>query len=154
MSNMKFIPILLITLVLAVVACNKDKFTTVPQFKVESISPNTVFNGNIVSLKGHFTDQEGDLDSAYIVYKWYNGAAVVRKDTFRYNMAGLGLPVNTRQADVTIDFQYNTGNPNGYVTLPGASTRDTTATLGLILLDKAKNRSAYAESNQIRLKKP
>ena len=151
---MKFIPILLITFVLAFLACNKDKFTTVPQFKVDSISPNTVFNGNIVSFRGQFTDQEGDLDSAFIVYKWYNGAAVVRNDTFRYNLSGLGIPVNTRKADVTIDFQYNTGNPNGYVTLPGASTRDTTATLGLILKDKAGNRSVYAESSPIRLKKP
>lgn len=151
---MKFIPFLLITVTLLAVSCSKDKFTTVPQFTIESISPGTVFNGNIVSLQGKFTDQEGDVDSALVVYKWYNAAAVVRKDTFRYSITDFNLPAKTRKAEMTIDFQYNTSNPNGYVTLPGASIRDTTATLGIVLIDKAANRSVYTESAQIRLKKP
>jgi hypothetical protein len=136
------------------ISCNKDKFTTVPQVSITSISPSTVSNGNIVSMKGNYTDKEGDIDSILIVYKWYNGAAVVKKDTFRYTFAGLNLPSKTDEADLSIDFQYNTSNPNGFVTLPAASPRDTTGTLGLILIDKAKNRSIYAESKQIRLKKP
>ncbi len=147
-----FQPLMIIFIVIAI-SCNKDKFTTVPQLSIKSISPATVFNGNIVSMKGNYTDQEGDLDSALIVYKWYNGATVVRKDTFRYSFTALDLPTKTKEADISIDFQYNTSNPNGFVTLPGASPKDTTATLGLILIDKAKNRSNYAESNSIRLKK-
>ena len=151
---MKIIQPLLITLIIVAISCNKDKFTTIPQISIESISPSTAVNGSIISVKGKYTDQEGDVDSALIVYKWYNGATVVRKDTFRYSFARFDLPPATRKADISVDFQYNTSNPNGYVTLPGASIRDTTGTLGLILIDKAKNRSNYAESKPIRLKKP
>lgn len=134
--------------------CGKDKFTTEPQVEVNSITPKTVVNGSILSMKGKFTDQEGDLDSALIVYKWYNGSTAVTNDTFRYSFASLGLPNNTKQADISVDFQYNSFNPNGFLTLPGVTLRDTTATLGLILIDKAANRSNYAESEEIRLIKP
>ena len=38
--------------------------------------------------------------------------------------------------------------------LPGVSLRDTTAAFALVLIDKAKHRSNFAESTPIRLKKP
>jgi hypothetical protein len=139
---------------LIVLACNKDKFTTIPQVDIKSISPGTVNNGDVIDLKGKFTDQEGDVDSVLVVYKWYNGTTVVRKDTFRYSLEALGVPLKTRQADITVNFEYNTSNNPDLVTLPGVSIRDTTATFGLILKDKDKNRSEYKESDQIRLKKP
>ena len=81
---MKYSLFVLIVLVVIATACNKDKFTTEPQVEVKSITPETVFNGNIINLKAKYTDDEGDLDSAYVVYKWYNGATVVKADTFRY----------------------------------------------------------------------
>ena len=151
---MRIISSLLILIILVATSCDKDKFTTIPQVSIESIQPEVVNNGNIITVKGEYTDKEGDVHSALIVYKWYNGAVVVRNDTFRYGFEVFDLPPKTRQADISIDFQYNTSNPNGYVTLPGAGVRDTTATLGLLLIDKANNRSAYAESAPIRLKKP
>jgi len=95
------------------------------------------------------------VDSVLLIYKWYNGSAsVLPLDTFRYSLGALQLPDNTREADIIVEFQYNTFNPNGYITLPGVSVRDTTATLGLILVDKAGNRSNYDESDKIRLIKP
>lgn len=145
---------LLSLFVLAGLSCKKDKFTTIPQYTITSISPTTVFNGNILQMDGKFTDKEGDVDSTLIIYKWYNGSSVVRNDTFRYSFSATGIPPKTIQGDVFIGFQYNTTNPNGYPPLPAATTRDTTATLGVILIDKANNRSAYAESQPIRLKRP
>jgi hypothetical protein len=150
---MKYSLIALVAIIVAIIACNKDKFTTTPQVDIKSISPSTVRNGNVIELKGSFTDQEGDIDSVLIVYKWYNGTAVVRKDTFRYNLTALKLPVQTRQGDLEIAFEYNTNNL-GIVTLPGVSVRDTTATLGIVMKDVKKNRSEYKESKQIRLIKP
>lgn len=149
-SSMKAV-ILALSALIFIVACNKDKFTTIPQVKVNAISPTEVHNGEIITLKGEFTDDEGDVDSVLVVYKWYNGVAVVKNDTFRYNFASIGVPDKTREADIKITFQYNTANP-GPPTLPGV-LKDTTATLGLILKDKKENRSEYKESNPIRLKK-
>jgi uncharacterized protein YodC (DUF2158 family) len=150
---MRNIFILLSALFIVIVACNKDKFTTEPQIKIKSIGPTTVVQGNLVQVKGSFTDEEGDLDSALIVYKWYNGATVTRKDTIRdYLLSSIPMPAGTRSADFTISFLY--GIFGDYPTLPATPvSKDTTATLGLIFVDKANHRSNYAESEKIRLKK-
>lgn len=151
---MKYSLFVLIVLVVIATACNKDKFTTEPQVEVKSITPETVFNGNIINLKAKYTDDEGDLDSAYVFYKWYNGATVVKADTFRYPYSILNLPSDLRRADIEVTFEYNTNNNPDLVPLPGVSVRDTTATFGLILIDKARHRSNYSESQPIRMKKP
>ena len=151
---MKYSLFVLIVLVVIATACNKDKFTTEPQVEVKSITPETVFNGNIINLKAKYTDDEGDLDSAYVVYKWYNGATVVKADTFRYPYSILNLPSDLRRADIEVTFEYNTNNNPDLVPLPGVSVRDTTATFGLILIDKARHRSNYSESQPIRMNKP
>lgn len=150
---MRIISSLLILSIFVITGCDKDKFTTIPQVKIKSIRPNQVFNGDVITLKGEFTDQEGDIDSALIVYKWYNGATEIPIDTFRYTLENFDLPPKTRQADITVDFEYNTNNI-GIVTLPGVGIRDTTAAFGLIFIDKANNRSSYVESDPIRLIKP
>ncbi len=143
----------LFMLVIIAFACTKDKFTTEPQVTVKSISPSVVFSGDILIMKGKYTDLEGDIDSVLVVYKWYNGATVVRKDTFRYPFAPLDVPPKTQEADIDVTFEYNTNNHPDLRFLPGVS-KDTTASLGLILKDKSSHRSNYSESSQIRLKKP
>lgn len=149
---MKRILFVLTFILIVAVACNKDKFTTVPQVSIKSISPSTVNSGNIISLNGEYTDQEGDLDSILVVYKWYAGTTVTKKDTFRYTFSTLNLPPKTTGADIIINFEYNTFSGN-FFPLQGV-VKDTTATFGLILIDEAENRSEYAESNPIRLIKP
>lgn len=140
--------------ILLMAGCNKDKFTTEPQVEVKSIQPSTVTNGAIIRLLSDYTDDEGDLDSALVVYKWYNGASTTLIDTLiRFPFSRLNLPTNLRKAELAIQFEYNTYNQVNMLTLPGV-TRDTTATLGLILIDKTGKRSNYSESNKIRLKKP
>lgn len=134
--------------------CNKDKYTTIPQVSISSITPAVVSSGNVIELKGKYTNLEGDVDSALIVYKWYNGTTAVRKDTFRYGFSQLGMPTGVQRADLILQFEYNTNNYPDLTKLPGVSLRDTTAAFGLLLIDKLKNRSTYAESNTIRLKKP
>ena len=148
---MKLSLFLLSALLVLVIACNKDKFTTEPKVTVKSISPSVVFSGDIILMKAKYTDLEGDIDTVLVVYKWYNGATVVKNDTFRYAFSTLGVPVKTQEADMNVSFEYNTTNNPPF--LPGVSN-DTTATLGLILKDKGSHRSNYSESNQIRLKKP
>ncbi len=151
---MKYSLLVLTVLVVIVTACNKDKFTSKPQVEVKSISPSdTVYSGNIITLKGKFTDDEGDLDSTYVVYKWYNGTAVVKSDTFRYPFSELNLPYDLREAEMEINYEYNTFNTD-FKPLSGVSPRDTTATFGLILVDKKGQRSEYSESKKVRIKKP
>lgn len=147
----KLAPLFLLTLFL--VACDKDKFKTEPQVEINSIAPDNVNDGDVITVRGSFTDDEGDLDSILIVYKWYNGATVVKPstgDTLRYTLEAMNLPDKTRQADLSVQYEFGTLNIDGMAKLPSVS-RDTTATLGIILKDKAGNRSNYSESEKIRL---
>lgn len=138
--------------IIVVTACNKDKFTTEPQVKITSISPGTVNQGDVIAIKGKYTDKEGDVDSVLIVRKRYNDTTVLTTDTFRYSIAAFGLPSKTTEADLLVQFSY--GQISGsYVTLP-SETNDTENTFGLVLGDTAMHRSNYAESKRILLKKP
>ena len=149
------LPLILVVTILFTLlyTCTKHKFTTDPQLKVKSISPNTVFNGDIIVMNADFTDAEGDIDSALIVYKWYKVDSVTKKDTFRYSIADIKLPPKTKEGEIFVKFEYNSNNfPNIASPISGVS-KDTTATFGLILKDKAAHRSNYSESDRIRLKK-
>ena len=147
--------LLIITFLLfATLACSKDKFTSQPQVTVKSIQPSIVTNGSVIRLLASYTDEEGDIDSVYIVYKWYNGNTPTLIDTLmRFPTSRLGIPAQLRKSDIAVEFEYNTYNQQSLLTLPGVS-RDTSATLGLLLIDKTKKRSNYSESTKIRLKKP
>lgn len=148
---MKFFLILVAAFSIITVACNKDKFTTIPQLKIKSISPDVVNKGDVIRVKGSYTDQEGDLDSIFLVYKWYNGAtSVLAFDTQRYTFESLKVPNKTKEADIEINLEYQTNNLN--IPILGAVPKDTTAAFGLILKDKAGNRSEYKESEKIRIK--
>ncbi|MBL7733021.1 MAG: hypothetical protein JNM88_17760 [Chitinophagaceae bacterium] len=148
---MRYCLFLILAVATLVTACNKDKFTTTPQVKIKSISPSEVFFSDIIRMQGSFTDEEGDVDSVLIVYKWYNGSTAIPRDTFRYKLDVLNVPDKTRQADIEVTFEYHTNNNPDLRFLPSV-LKDTNATFGLILKDKDGNRSEYAESDQIRLK--
>ena len=112
--------VLIVLLAMLVQACNKDKFTSEPQVKVNSVQPSVVVSGNVIKLLANYTDQEGDLDSIYIVYKWFNATGSTRIDTLqRYPVSRLGLPGSLRKADIQLEFEYNTYNRPNLVTLPG-----------------------------------
>ena len=137
-------------------SCKKDKYTTEPQVTVKSISPGQVLQGDILMLDAKFTDDEGDIDSTLIVYKWFDVDAVTitMVDTFRYSLSGLKIPGKLRQGDLSVQFEYgSTNNQNGYPTFSSV-TKDATASFGLVLIDKASHRSNYSESGKIRLLKP
>jgi len=149
---MKFRPIIWI-IALVLIAC-KDKFTSVPQVEAKSISPETVFRGNTIKFVSKFTDQEGDLDSILVVYKWYSGNAVTKvHDTIRESVSAHSLPPNTRDGEIILQYSYNVGGPGQFPSLtPVPDNRDTLATLGIIVIDKDSNRSNYAESTRILMK--
>ena len=148
---------LLLAVVALIVACNKDKFTTEPQITIKKISPSDVFRGDILKIEGEFTDDEGDIDSAFIVYKYYSQTGAVTRlfDTIKnYTITSVNLPEKTRQGTLIISFDYGqdvSDNPE----IPGTpvSIRDTLVTFGVLLKDKAGHRSNYSESEKIWFKK-
>lgn len=147
---MKLRPFYIIALGLFAFACNKDKFTTIPQYRIKSISPENVAGGDVITLRGSFTDKEGDIDSVFVVLKYFDGTTATHIDTIeRFQFEKLKMPPKTTEAELNIRYAYNFFHPD-LRTLSGV-TRDTTAALGIILQDKVPNRSEYQESPKIRL---
>lgn len=149
---MKIITGLFLLTLIALFSCKKNKFTTEPQVTVKSVEPGEVSLGDVITVDAKFTDDEGDIDSVLIVLKYYDGDNVTFSDTTRNSLSGLGLPAKTREGDMSVQFDYGTNN-SGYPILSNSPVaKDTTATFGLILIDKAAHRSNLSESGKIRLK--
>ncbi len=149
---MKALILILICTLGMATACTKDKFTTEPQVKFKSISPSVVNQGDVLIYRSTYTDKEGDIDTVVVVRKYYSGSTVTRTDTLdKYLFSSLNIGTNPTQAELDISFSYN-AQIGSYKILPGVS-KDTSATLGIILVDKAKHRSNYSESDKIVLKK-
>lgn len=51
----------MVSIVVIIVACAKDKFQTRPQIKVKSVSSNVISPGETLSITLEYTDKEGDL---------------------------------------------------------------------------------------------
>lgn len=132
-------------------ACTKDKFTTVPQVKAKTIKPGIVIKGQVITFTSSFTDDEGDVqDSVLIVFKRFNSGTPLTNDTFRLKLDPGQIP-KARQGDITVKFGYGELIPETYFI--NLETIDREASFGIIIRDNAGNRSNYAESDKIILKK-
>lgn len=139
--------------VVAIAACSKDKFKTVPQVTIESFGPQEVRKGQIIQLRVTVTDKEGDLqDSIIIVRKRFNGTTLLSTDSsIRSSLAALGVPVKQK-----IEIQYFL--PYGellanYKEFQNLESVDRNFKMGIIVRDKEGNRSEYVETEAIVLKK-
>jgi hypothetical protein len=138
--------------VLFLLACSKDKFKTEPQVEIESLSPNEVFNDGIFTLRATVRDKEGDLqDTVYLVSKRFDeNDLLLTNDTIPFSMVNFGFPDKT-QIELEVKFSYGEDRP-GYI-FQNLETSDRNFALGIIVKDKAGNKSEYVESDKIVLKK-
>src|SRR5689334_9679861 len=99
---------------LALVSCNKNKFKTQPQVQSVSLSPSSVYKGQIFKFKATVTDKEADAtDSAYVVTKEYSIPTnfLLSSDTsLRYPLSDYG--VNNDQYELEVDFIYGEQRDN------------------------------------------
>jgi hypothetical protein len=136
----------------AFAACSKDKFQTVPQVKITSFGPDVVFKGDRFELSAEITDKEGDLqDTFYLVRKRFFGTTST-VDTVKYSLANLGFPTK-ELIELRLTFLYGELNPDRAIPYFPQERVDTQLQYGLIIRDKAKNKSPYVESKKILLKK-
>lgn len=147
----KLLALILVAGVLA--ACSKDKFKTVPQVDIKSITPDEAFNGAIIELLADVTDQEGDLqDSVIVVRKRFNGDTQLTVDSTRLSLKGLGSP-NKQKIELRVTVSYGRLFPEYAIFQSLESNFDREFSIGLVVLDNAGNRSEYVESKKILLKK-
>jgi hypothetical protein len=147
----KLLALFLVAGVLA--ACSKDKFKTVPQVDIKSITPDEAFNGAIIELLADVTDQEGDLqDSVIVVRKRFNGDTQLSVDSTRLSLKGLGVP-NKQKIELRVTVSYGRLYPEYAIFQDLERTFDREFSIGLVVMDNAGNRSEYVESEKILLKK-
>jgi hypothetical protein len=108
-NNFKNIGIILLSFSF-LAACNKDKFTTVPQIKFISLTPNSWSSDNTSisgpKLKFQITDREGDLgwqnDAPSYVYIRLSRDTTEPYDSLRFPAIQLADPTNLN-AEVEVD---------------------------------------------------
>lgn len=136
-------------------ACSKGKFETVPKVEIKEFGPNEVVKGNLIELRAIVLDQEGDIqDSLLVVRKLYNvntGQQVGSSDTNRLTIRPLGAPPK-QETELFVRFLYGELKPD-VAPIENLVSVDRGYTLGLIVIDRAGNRSQYVESKRILLKK-
>ncbi|MDQ3278305.1 MAG: hypothetical protein M3Q06_08255 [Bacteroidota bacterium] len=134
-------------------ACSKDKFKTVPQVSINAITPDVAVTGSIIEMTATVTDQEGDIqDSVIVVRKRFNGDTQLTVDSTRLSLKGLGVPVKQKM-ELRVSVSYGRLLPEYALFQDLERSFDRNFSIGLVVIDNAGNRSDYAESKKIVLKK-
>jgi hypothetical protein len=142
--------ILVLVVALGLFACSKDKFKTEPQVEIKSFGPDNVTLGQLFTLRAIVRDKEGDTNDSVLLVRKLQTNTSIRVDTLRRSVASFGAPEKS-----TIEIQAITsyGRLLDNYLYVDAQTADRTIAYGVIVIDKAKHRSAYVESPTIILKK-
>jgi len=102
--------VILVLALFAIISCGKDKYTTKPQIKIKSVTPNEMTRDNILSILLEFTDKEGDItDSLYFAKQILNEN---QKGTAQeFQVIGIKLPTYPKaiQGEMEIRFARRIG---------------------------------------------
>lgn len=80
---------LVVSVLIVLMACSKDKYQSTPQIKIKSISSDVVTQGSDWNATLTFTDKEGDVDGTVFIRKVRINQRVVAKtlfDTINYKI--------------------------------------------------------------------
>ena len=139
-------------LAIAVTACHKDKVETKPHVTFKSLSADVVDPGksNGLQVTLEFTDQEGDLDSLYVIRERLNKRGVQRK------LLDYGVPEFSGQSrgELLLTLAYATDLTLNLpeLNIPGSVPKRNepdTLQLRFYVVDKAKNTSDTTSPKQV-----
>jgi hypothetical protein len=139
-------------LLLAVLACGKDKFQTIPQLKFKSINTyNVPINENLrVTLE--YTDKEGDVDDSLVVVR----QRLNRRGPVTLSPSIFNIPEfpNTNKGQFEMNFLYQFHLISGLtpIRIPGSNppmNEPDTLLMKFVAKDKAGNKSDTLVLNTI-----
>lgn len=132
-------------------ACNKDKFQTKPQIKIESQNFDFVPRNQDLQIVLSFTDKEGDVDdSLYLVRTRLNQRGPYT-DIKPLDYKIPSFP-DQPSGEMTVTLTYGFGLTAGIstISIPGSTQKEPdTMALKFVVVDKAKNISDTATANVI-----
>ncbi len=129
---------------LAVIACGKDKFETVPKLRLKSVSPDIVQVNGTLRVNVEYTDQEGDVsDSLFIVRQRLNKKGPVTMPVSPYDIPG--FPTKSKgEFEITLEYQRHLIVGLSPIRIPGSNPPKNeidTLMLKIVAKDNAGNKS-------------
>jgi len=142
--------IVVFSLIVLAVACNKDKFQTKPQIKIKSFSSDVVALNQDLRVILEYTDKEGDVtDSVFMVRQRLNWRGP-KRDTLEYKIPKFP---DTMEGEIQLDLRYSFALTTGLpaITIPGSGGKKQADTLNLkfVVRDQAGNKSDTASKGVI-----
>ena len=131
-------------IVFGMIACDKDKFQTVPQLTLRSKTPEVVPVNGTLRLNVEFTDKEGDVsDSLFIVRQRLNVRGPIQLPQSPYDVPNFP---HTDKGEFEISLEYQVGLIFGLppLRIPGSNpvrNEIDTLRLKIVAKDKAGNKS-------------
>lgn len=135
-------------IILFLFSCNKNKYTTKPQLKFESVNGKEFRSGDVITFTLSFTDAEGDLiaDSALYIKKFEPKCAASNFDQY-YRLPDFA-PGKDQAGEITVTYGYNNSNVPQQILGPRCNRNDT-CVFKFVLRDKEKNKSDTVTSDAI-----
>lgn len=135
---------------MAVIACNKDKVETKPHVSFKSFNTDVVSLNEALRVTLNFTDQEGDLDSLFIIRQRLNARGP------SYKVLPYGIPEfsgqNKGELEVTLSYASDLTLALSALPIPGSNPRryePDTLQLKFYLKDEAGNVSDSTSPKQV-----
>ena len=122
------------------IGCKKDKYTTKPQLKYQSVNTTVLGRGETLVFNLSFTDAEGDLSDTLFIVK-FEPTCVNSRFNAKYPLPPFPTGKN-QSGDLVVTFQYNEVPPKCF-------PKFDTAVFKFVLKDKAQNKSDTAVSETI-----
>jgi len=135
---------LALIIVFGMIACDKDKFQTIPQLILKSMTPEVVPVNGTLRLNIEYTDKEGDVsDSLFIVRQRLNVRGRVQLPQSPYDVPDFP---HTDKGEFEISLAYQAGLIFGLppLRIPGSNpvkNEIDTLRLKIVAKDKAGNKS-------------
>lgn len=136
----------------AALACGKDKFQTIPQLKLKSISPDLVpVNGNL-RLRIEFTDKEGDVtDTLFVVRERLNVRGPIVLPASPYSIPDFPK-FEKGEFEVNMTYQFDLTVGLSPIRVPGSNpvrNEIDSLRLKIVARDKAGNKSDTLVVNNV-----
>jgi hypothetical protein len=132
-------------------ACNKDKFQSKPQIKIESQNYDFVPRNQDLQIIFSFTDKEGDVDDSLYLIRTRLNQRGPYSDIKPLDFKVPSFP-DQQSGEMTVTLSYGFGLTAGIstISIPGSTQKEPdTMALKFVVVDKAKNISDTATANVI-----
>ena len=135
-------------MLIGISACKKDQFTTKPQLKFKSVSPQVLYPNQVIEFQIEYSDKEGDIQNVLYIEKiTANCPASNFSSDYAISTSVPKLSNTKGELDIRYAYGINLGYPS--IAEPACAAQNDTCVFRFALTDKANNTSDTITSPQI-----